>query len=73
MLLNKHWTFSELNNIEWVNEVFEGKTDAMLAGWKKLGNVPLVVGQLIWVKEDNIYIINNEELIYPILEYKGDM
>lgn len=59
--MNNHWTFTEVNNVEWVHETFYSKVDAISEGKKIFQGKDIVVGQLK-IHEGN-YSVENQEII----------
>lgn len=59
--MHNQWTFTEADNIEWVNETFYSKVDARIEGKKIYKGKDILIGQL---KDcGNSYVVENQEVI----------
>jgi len=59
--MHNQWTFTEADNIEWVNETFYSKLDARIEGKKIFRGKDIMIGQL--KQQGNRYVVENQELI----------
>ena len=62
--MQNQWTFTEADNIEWVNETFYSKVDARTEGRKMFKGKGIIIGQL--KDRGNSYTVENQEVIKVI-------